>query len=203
VRYGSFEDVRFAIGRASAEPTEAAQLPAVVRDLVCIASAPDLWMCVPVMRPAHRLGARHGARSRRQLPGSSRARPVRRGELRVLTPELGAVRVNDEGEELRRLADQMGVPFVCIPADLPSALRRLLSPEQAHELGAVPIGRTRGVLTVAMRDPADLSALQRLAAATGLTIFPVLAAPGDLARALAALDAPSPTGRRPVLVPSR
>lgn len=208
-RRGTIEDVRFAVGRASAAPNEAAQLPAVVRDLVCIASSPDLWMCVPVVRPTHRAGGRRGMHPLRGHAGSSsssgspRTRQARRVDLRVLAPELSAASVSHQSEELRRLADRLGVPFVCVPSELPAALRRLLPADLARALGAVPIGRTRGVLTVAMRDPSDLCALQQLAAATGLTIFPVLAAPDDLDRALAALDAPASLPRHTVLVPSR
>jgi hypothetical protein len=201
-RPGTIEDVRFAIGRASAGPADTAQVPAVVRDLVCIASSPDVWMCVPVVRPAHRMSLRHGPRSPRGPLGASRARQSRRSDLRVLSPELGAASATDEGEALRRKADAQGVPFVRIPGELPLSLRRLLSPDLARELGAVPIGRTRGVLTVAMRDSSDLSALQRLAASTGLTIFPVLAAPDDLACALAALEPVSASLRQPVPVPT-
>ena len=54
----------------------------------------------------------------------------------------------------------------------------------ATQLRAVPIGRTRGMLTVAMNDPRDQQAVLRIGAATGLTIFPVLAAPDDIERAL-------------------
>jgi hypothetical protein len=202
VRPGTIEDVRFAIGRASAGPADTAQVPAVVRDLVSIASSPDVWICVPMVRPAHRMTVRHGLRSARSLPGASRARQTRRSDLRVLAPELGAASATVEGEALRRKADAQGVPFVRIPGELPLSLRRLLSQDLARELGAVPIGRTRGVLTVAMRDSSDLSALQRLAATTGLTIFPVLAAPDDLARALDAIEPASASTRRPVSVPT-
>ncbi len=49
----------------------------------------------------------------------------------------------------------------------------------------MPVGRTRGILTVAMHDPTDRGAIGRLASASGLTIFPVLANQRDLARTLA------------------
>jgi MshEN domain len=192
-RQGSVEDMRFAIGRASAEVTDPAQLPAVVRDLVCVASSPDVWMCVSVVRPARRTAARRGRHAACDLPRAVRPIQPRCNDLRIVSPELGVASTSAEGEALRRMADEQGVPFVRIPSDLPASLRRILSPELARELGAVPIGRTRGVLTVAMRDSSDLSAMQRLATATGLTIFPVLAAPDDLARGLAALD---PAGAR-------
>jgi hypothetical protein len=49
------------------------------------------------------------------------------------------------------------------------------------------------MLTVAMHDPCDTSAVRRLGTATGLTIFPVLAASDELERALRQL-APMPPG---------
>jgi hypothetical protein len=94
-----------------------------------------------------------------------------------------------EDEELRAKARSLGVPYVTIPARLPAACRRAVPAGLAHELRAVPIGRTRGMLTVAMHDPRDIAAVTRLSAETGLTIFPVLAAPDELERALRHLAA--------------
>lgn len=201
-RQGAIEDMRFAIGHASAELSDAATLGAVVRELVCVASAPDVWMCVPVVRPTRRVVERRRASAACGVPREGRlgrvgrGRPPRQADLRLLGAEMGAGGTSNSGESLRRQADEQGVPCVRIPSDLPATLRRMLSPELARELGAVPIGRTRGVLTVAMRDSADLCALQRLATATGLTIFPVLASPEDLARALNGME---PAAARPPL----
>lgn len=94
-----------------------------------------------------------------------------------------------EDEALRAKARSLGVPYVTIPARLPATCRRAVPAGLAHELRAVAIGRTRGMLTVAMYDPRDMAAVTRLSAATGLTIFPVLAAPDELERALRHLSA--------------
>lgn len=104
-----------------------------------------------------------------------------RGHLRLVTsshidlPEL---------ELLHALARTMGVPFVRMPAHLPRSCRTALHPTVACELRAVPIGRTRGTLTIAMHDPSDQHAVRRLHTLTGLNIFPVLAAPDEIDRAL-------------------
>jgi len=87
-------------------------------------------------------------------------------------------------EDLRERARALGVPFVQLPSRLPASCRAAITPELAHELHAVPIGRSRSVLTVAMDDPRDSAAVLRLRSATGLAIFPVLAAPDELERAL-------------------
>lgn len=85
---------------------------------------------------------------------------------------------------LRLRAQALGVPYATVPARVPSGCRRALDVALARKLQAVPIGRTRGLLTVAMHNPSDAEALSQLEAASGLTIFPVLGAPRDLARAL-------------------
>lgn len=106
---------------------------------------------------------------------------ARQGHLRLLPVERPAA---VETEPLRARAHTLGVPFVKLPQRLPVACRRALTPEMAMQLRAVPIGRTRGRLTVAMNDPCDQQAVLRIQAVTGLTIFPVLAAPDDIERAL-------------------
>ena len=88
---------------------------------------------------------------------------------------------------MRERALALGVPYVELPSRVSSACRRAVAPALARELRVVPIGRTRGTLTVAMGDPADSAAVQRLGVETGLSIFPVLAAPDALDRALSQL----------------
>lgn len=106
---------------------------------------------------------------------------AQRGHLRLVASQPMGL---PEFEALRALARTMGVPFVRMPAHLPRACRTALQPAVACELRAVPIGRTRGTLTLAMHDPGDTEALQRVRALTGLSIFPVLAAPDEIDRAL-------------------
>lgn len=123
--------------------------------------------------------ATHNTTRKRPASQSSRhLRLVARGE-----------RPQSANEALRQRAHTLGVPFVQLPESVPSACRGALSPELARALGAVPIGRSRTTLTVAMENPHDAGAVLRLRAATGLAIFPVLAAPDDLDRALDALSA--------------
>ncbi len=88
---------------------------------------------------------------------------------------------------MRERALALGVPYVELPSRVSSACRRAVAPALARELRVVPIGRTRGTLTVAMGDPADSAAVQRLGVETGLSIFPVLASPDALDRALSQL----------------
>lgn len=127
----------------------------------------------------------HAPRSRRSSAAAARDAAAlagtRQSHLRLLPSERPAV---VESEPLRERARTLGVPFVKLPARLPAGCRRALTLEMASQLRAVPIGRTRGMLTVAMNDPRDEQAVLRIGVATGLTIFPVLAAPDDIERAL-------------------
>ena len=88
-------------------------------------------------------------------------------------------------EELPVLARKLGIPYLTLlPRKLPQSLQRLVNPKLAQELRCYPLGRERNMLTVAMLDPEDNSALDRLKQETGLRIFPVLAHPQALQIAL-------------------
>jgi hypothetical protein len=107
--------------------------------------------------------------------------------LRLVRRDTREAPREQEGEALRERARALGVPFVRLPSRLPASARRAFSPEMARELRAVAIGRTRDTLTVAMYDPCDSAAVLRLRAATGLSIFPVLAAALEIENALGQL----------------
>jgi hypothetical protein len=93
---------------------------------------------------------------------------------------------NDEIDpELPVLARKLGIPYLTLlPRKLPQSLQHLVNPKLAHELHCYPLGRERNMLTVAMLNPDDLSALDRLKQETGLHIFPVLTHPQALQVAL-------------------
>jgi hypothetical protein len=88
-------------------------------------------------------------------------------------------------EELPVLARKLGIPYLpLLPRKLPQSLQHLVNPKLAQELRCYPLGRERNMLTVAMLNPEDHSALDRLKQETGLHIFPVLAHPQALQVAL-------------------
>lgn len=87
----------------------------------------------------------------------------------------------DEDEMFPLLARKLGVPYLALlPRKLPAGVRRLVSPRLAQELCCYPVGRERDMLTVAMSNPQDRVALERLERETGLHIFPVLTHPREL-----------------------
>jgi hypothetical protein len=91
-------------------------------------------------------------------------------------------------EELPSVARKLGVPYLSLlPRKLPEKVQQLVSPQLAQELHCYPLGRERDMLTVAMENPQDSKALDRLREATGLHIFPVLTRPEELQTALAEL----------------
>ena len=87
--------------------------------------------------------------------------------------------------DLPILARQLGIPYLpLLPQKLSTRVQQLVNPKLAQELGCYPLGRERDVLTVAMSNPPDSSALERLRQETGLAIFPVLVHPRELQTAL-------------------
>jgi hypothetical protein len=87
--------------------------------------------------------------------------------------------------ELPQLARQLGIPYLSLlPRKLPHRVSRLITPQLAQELRCYPLGRERDTLTVAMTDPQNHQAIDRLRQITGLRIFPVLTHLQELETAL-------------------
>ncbi len=88
-------------------------------------------------------------------------------------------------EELPALARKLGIPYLSLlPRKLPGRVQHLVDPRLAQELGCYPLGRQRNILTVAMLNPRDRLALERLHQETGMDIFPILTHPQELQTAL-------------------
>jgi hypothetical protein len=93
--------------------------------------------------------------------------------------------ITEDDTELPALARKLGIPYLTLlPHKLPAGVQHLVNPSLAQELRCFPIGRERNTLTVAMQNPQDNAALDRLHEETGLLIFPVLAHPQALQHAL-------------------
>lgn len=92
---------------------------------------------------------------------------------------------SNEEEEIPLLAKRLGIPYLPIlPSSPPQRVRQAISASLAQELRCYPVGRERNILTVAMLNPQDQQALERLRRETGLLIFPVLTHPEVLESAL-------------------
>jgi hypothetical protein len=98
-------------------------------------------------------------------------------------PPTGPLATKDT--DLPMLARRLGIPYLSLlPHKLPSNIKQLMDLQLAQELHCCPLGRERNTLTVAMSDPQDNLALNRLQKETGLHIFPVLAHPQEIQTAL-------------------
>jgi hypothetical protein len=64
-------------------------------------------------------------------------------------------------------------PFMHLPPTLPGRLKHVIPYPLARKLRCAPVGRNQNSLTVAMANPLDTDARDRLAEITGMTIFPV------------------------------
>jgi hypothetical protein len=105
--------------------------------------------------------------------------------LNLKPQEFSPVRAETPEADLPMLARRLGVPYLhFLPRALPGRLKELISPQLAQELHCYPLGCERNILTVAMANPSDRNALNRLSTITGMRIFPVLAHPQTLAIAL-------------------
>ena len=91
-------------------------------------------------------------------------------------------------DELTMLARKLGVPYLSLlPRKKPEQVQQFVSLKLAQELQCYPLGRERGMLTVALSNPQDSTILARLHKETGLRIFPVLTHPQELQTALSLL----------------
>ena len=121
------------------------------------------------------------------MPGKSFSERAPRLPGRGTRQEAAAVRGGSE--ELPQMARKLGIPYLSLlPDQLPQRVLQLINSRLAHELHCYPIGRDRNVLTVAMLNPQDHGALERLHKETGLRIFPVLTHPEALESALKLLN---------------
>ncbi|GAC1645563.1 MAG: hypothetical protein NVS4B12_11740 [Ktedonobacteraceae bacterium] len=69
--------------------------------------------------------------------------------------------------------DAAVVPFLRLPAVLPTRLKNLVPYTIAEEFRCVPVGRDHNRLTLAMIDPTDAEAISAVQRITGMSIFPV------------------------------
>ncbi len=94
--------------------------------------------------------------------------------------EMGFV---SEEDALAALGEQLGLEVVDFgQTEVDLSLLDNLPLRVVHRHNVFPIKRRNGTLVVATSDPFELYALDEISAATGLTVEPVLAAAGDIAK---------------------
>ncbi len=107
------------------------------------------------------------------------------GERETATESVGdmLVRVGflSEQERVRYTGRQLGIHYVALAElDIDIPVARLISSAMANRLGAIPIERNGGAITVAFANPLDIHASDEIRAHTGLDIDPVIASREDI-----------------------
>jgi type IV pilus assembly protein PilB len=87
----------------------------------------------------------------------------------------------NEKDVMEALAQQMNVPFIDFDVvKLDDAVQSVVPPEMQEKHGAIPVRLDGRTLTVAMKNPKDLMALDDLRMRTGYQIRPVLASEAQI-----------------------
>ncbi|MCC9608224.1 GspE/PulE family protein [Blastopirellula sp. JC732] len=113
-------------------------------------------------------------RREQKLPGDAVERAV----------ELGFV---DEEDALKALGVEVGLDYVDLTtADIDLSLLKTLPQRLIYRQSLFPLQRNNGSVIVATSDPFDLYPLDEVAAVTGLSVVPVLAARSEIAKLIKA-----------------
>jgi len=95
---------------------------------------------------------------------------------------MGFISEKDKG---RGLAEQWGVPFVDVgDVEIDASLTRLVPENVARKLKVVPIAKKNGKLTLAMKNPLDIFAIDEVRMMTGIDVEPAIASEEDIINAI-------------------
>jgi MshEN domain len=154
---------------------EVSEIDVLLPETVTMGRSSCTWPCDSIEAV---LQAAHEIRRHFTLPHHSSAPQARKEVVEQDARQ-------SEDSQLRSQARELGIPYLTfLPRKSATKVRHLLNPQLALELHCYPLGRERDMLTVAMLNPQDRSALDRLHQETGLHIFPVLAPHNELQTAL-------------------
>jgi type IV pilus assembly protein PilB len=93
-----------------------------------------------------------------------------------------------ERDRLRGLAEQWGVPFVDVgEVEIDSSLVRLVPENAARKLKVLPISKKGGRVTLAMKNPLDIFAIDEVRMMTGIDVEPAIASEEDIINAISRL----------------
>ncbi len=104
------------------------------------------------------------------------------GSTNLISAAIGQGMVQEE-EALRAVGDALGMDFVDLRSvDVDIDLIKSFPQKLIYRHNLFPISRVNGSMTVATSDPLDVYALDEAAAATGLSIVPVVSEKAEIAR---------------------
>jgi type IV pilus assembly protein PilB len=93
-----------------------------------------------------------------------------------------------EKDRIRGLAEQWGVPFVDVgEVEIDSSLVKLVPENAARKLKVLPISKKGGKLTLAMKNPLDIFAIDEVRMITGVDVEPAIASEEDIINAISRL----------------
>jgi len=110
---------------------------------------------------------------------------ARRSQTAGMRVDEAAVQLGflTEEQALRALGERLGLPYVDLAeAEIDLSLLRVFPARAIYRESLFPISQENGRLVVATCDPFNLYPLDELAAATGKSIVPVLAARSEISR---------------------
>ena len=91
-----------------------------------------------------------------------------------------------ERDRVRGLGEQWGVPFVDVAEmDIDGSVTKLVAENVARKLKILPIARKNGKLTLAMKNPLDIFAIDEVRLMTGVDVEPAIALEEDIINAIA------------------
>ena len=102
---------------------------------------------------------------------------------------LGDVLVNmgfiTERDRVRGLGEQWGVPFIDVTEmELDASVTKLVAENVARKLKILPIAKKNGKLTLAMKNPLDIFAIDEVRMMTGIDVEPTIAPEEDIINAI-------------------
>lgn len=99
--------------------------------------------------------------------------PVAEESHPAFVQRIPSLQEDSEEESIEIKPSHAKVPFMELPAEIPTRLKQLIPYPTAIALRCVPVGRNQHCLTVAMANPASSDDVHQLREITGMTIFPV------------------------------
>jgi type IV pilus assembly protein PilB len=93
-----------------------------------------------------------------------------------------------ERDRVRCLGEQWGVPFIDLnDLEVESSVLKLVPQNAARKLKAIPVARKNGKLTLAMKNPLDIFAIDEVRMMSGIDVEPAVAVEEDIINAIGRL----------------
>jgi type IV pilus assembly protein PilB len=93
-----------------------------------------------------------------------------------------------EKDRIRGLGEQWGVPFVDVnETEIDQSVLKLVPENVARKLKVLPVARKNGKLTLAMKNPLDIFAIDEVRMMTGIDVEPTIASEEDIITVIARL----------------